>query len=100
MIIWVRRWLGWEEVDALALSLAEIFSRHVSVRQITKTTVVEKALQLVLAQAKGVKRKRQWGGNKTARLANSFGWQLVALGYPKETALSLAKKFAVKLAQS
>lgn len=99
MIAWFRRWMGWEEVDAVAVTLAEIFSRHVGVSQATKSTVVEKALLLTLAQAKGEKRKRQWSGNKTARLANTFGWQLVALGYSKELALSLARKLAVQLSQ-
>ncbi len=99
MIAWFRRWMGWEEIDAVAVTLAEIFSRHVTVGQATKSTVVEKAFLMAIAQAKGEKRKRQWSGSKTARLANTFGWQLVALGYPKEMALSLAKELAVQLAQ-
>ena len=99
MIAWFRRWMGWGEVDAVAVTLAEVFSRHVTVSQVTKSTVVEKALLLTLAQAKGEKRKRQWSGSKTARLANTFGWRLVALGYPKEFALPLAKKLAVQLSQ-
>lgn len=100
MIAWFRRWIGWEEVDAVAVTLAEIFCRHVSVSQAAKSTLVDKALLLVLAQAKGEKRKRQWGGNKTARLANTFGWRLVALGYSEELALPLAKKLAVQLSQN
>ena len=100
MIAWFRRWMGWEEVDAVAVTLAEIFSRHVAVSQVKKSTVVEKALQLTLSQAKGEKRKRQWSGSKTARLANTFGWQLVTLGYPKEMALPLAKRLAVQLSQN
>lgn len=99
MIAWFRRWIGWEEVDVVAVTLAEIFSRHVTVSQATKSTVVEKALLLTLAQAKGEKRKHQWSGNQTARLANTFGWKLVALGYPQELALQLAKELAVQMAQ-
>ncbi len=89
--------MGWEEVDAVAVTLAVIFSRHVGPGQAAKSTLVDKALLLVLAQAKGEKRKRHWSGNKTARLANTFGWQLVTLGYSKELALPLAKKLAVQL---
>ena len=99
MIAWFRRWMGWEEVDALAMALTEIFSRHIAVGQVKKSAVVEKAFLLVLAQAKGEKRKRGWRGNKAARLANTFGWQLISLGYPKEFSLALAKKLAVHLAQ-
>ena len=56
MIAWFRRWMGWEEVDALAMALTEIFSRHIAVGQVKKIAVVEKAFLLVLAQAKGEKR--------------------------------------------
>ncbi len=91
--------MGWEEADAVAATLAEIFSRHVTVNQTTKSAVVEKALLLTLAQARGEKRKRHWSGNQTARLANTFGWKLVALGYPQELAFQLAKELAVQMAQ-
>lgn len=99
MLDWIKHRLGWTEVDTTAKALADVFVRHVSVQQSAKSGLVDKALSAIVAQATGEKRKHGWGGNATARLANTFGWRLVELGYSESIALPLAKKLAVQLAQ-
>ncbi len=99
MMPWFNRLMGWDVIDETAAVMVDVFIRHVSIHQCTKERLVNKAFSAILAQATGEKRRREWRGYATARVANTFGWKLVERGYPEEVALSLAKKLAVQLAQ-
>ncbi|TXH04418.1 MAG: hypothetical protein E6R07_07040 [Nevskiaceae bacterium] len=97
-MFWLRNITKSEDVESVASSLVEQFERQVSVAKAGNTRLVQRAFQLVLAQAKGEERKREWRGGTSARVAHTFGWKLVEHGYPETLSMSLAKALAVRLA--
>ena len=99
MINWIQKFFNSSKIEGKADIFVQIFCRQVPLSVIKKQTAVKKGFAIVLAQAKGEKRKFEWSASVTARISNAFGWKLIEKGYPKDLALVLAKDMAIELAQ-
>ncbi len=85
--------------EPVAIALAEMFSRHVSIVQSGNSRLVKRAFELSLARATAEKRKHGWGAASGAVLCNQFQWQLIDRGYPKQIAHDVARDLAVALSR-
>ncbi|MDB5801561.1 MAG: hypothetical protein JWL63_2500 [Rhodocyclales bacterium] len=92
-------WFRTEEVDALADSLANEFSRRCPAPTIDEQTPQAKnrlksASELMCHRVKVFSERQRLNLFKRARLANSLKWKLAALGYDKETINALSYEVA------
>jgi len=91
-----NRLTGLDEVNDAAAGLAERFEKKVPKDAKANAAQTQRAIEDLVAEAKGLKRKFSWGLFKSSRLGNSVRWRLVDAGYPDELATSIAQRLAVE----
>ncbi len=91
----LNRVAGLSEVNDAASALAERFAKKVSKDGKSSGTQVQRAIDDLVAEAKGLKRKHGWWLFKSSRLGDAVRWRLVDLGYSKDLADEIAKQMAV-----
>ena len=93
----LNRIVGSDVKDA-ASGLAERFAKKVPRERNVRPADVQRAIDELIADARGLKRKHGWGFFKSTRLGDSVRWRLIELGYPQELAQSIAQQLAVSTA--
>ena len=89
------RVFGSSDVDSVAEELAVEFSRHCPLKDVENAKALARAIELVLARAKGLKRSNAWNAAHCVRVGNSLRWRLTELGYPREVAEETSRNVAV-----
>ena len=86
------------EVKEAATGLAERFSKKVPPDRNVRPADAKRAIDELIADARGLKRKHGWGFFKSTRLGDAVRWHLVEMGYPEELTQSIAQQLAVSTA--
>jgi hypothetical protein len=90
-----NRLAGLAEVNDAATALADRFAKKVAKDGNSSGTQVQRAVDDLVAEAKGLKRKHGWGLYKSSKLGNGVRWRLIEAGYPRELADGIAQQLAV-----
>lgn len=90
----INRLTGLAEVHEVAVMLAERFSKKTS-RVGSGGVQFQRAVDELVADAKGIVRHRGWGFFRSSRLANAVRWKLVEAGLSNELADAVARQLAV-----
>ena len=91
-----NRLTGLDEVNDAAAGLAARFAKKVPKDGMANAAQTQRAIEDMIAEVKGLKRRFGWGLFKSSRLGNSVRWRLVDAGYPDELANSIAQRLAVE----
>jgi hypothetical protein len=90
-----NRVAGLGEVNDAAIALADRFAKKVGKDGKSSGTQVQRAIDELVAEAKGLKRKHGWGLFKSSRLGDAVRWRLIDAGYSKDLADTIAQKMAI-----
>lgn len=86
------------EWDVAAAALAGRFVDKVSLSVRPGSTAYDRAVDALVADAKGVARAKSWGSLKSICFANALRWRLIESGIGSNVADEVAREVALALA--